>query len=80
MSFSKYLNGANSEAVLIWDQLLISTQMIPITQHDFIAAIFSGGSNFDFALRNQQGFLLMARPYHTQTHTTRHSIGPSEYR
>ena len=51
MSLAKYLNGHHFQVTYIWHRIIISAKYIPISKQDLIAAVFSGGTNFNRDLR-----------------------------
>jgi len=51
--FSKHLNGANVELASVWDAVFISTKYVPLNSLELMESLFSGGSNYEAALRKK---------------------------
>lgn len=72
--FSKHLNGANVDIASVWNNVFISTQFIPINSLDFMEAVFSGGSNYEFSLRKKTGFLLTSVNGNKRFNSANHAL------
>ena len=50
---SKHMNGANVELASVWDSVFISTKYVSVNSLELMESLFSGGSNYEAALRKK---------------------------
>ncbi len=52
------MNGAKVDVASAWGQLFLSSEYVPLNKQDLMVSLFSGGSNYEPALRNKAGFFI----------------------